>query len=109
MAVRVADEFAGLVRRGQCMSAGFDDGVAVHGDRIARQRDTPGQEIVGLSIGGQRSSAGRRDVFQELDPRTVRGPQCGDAEARAEDLVQVFLLRAPIFRAPATRRPSASW
>jgi len=53
-----------------------------------------------LGVGRVRPAIAGGEVFQQLDPRAARGSQCGDAETRAEDVIEVLLLRAEVFAVP---------
>src|SRR4051812_13917550 len=56
----------------------------------------PKNQIVRLRIRRQIASAGRRDVLKKFNSRPEFGPQTGNAQSRAEDLVQMLLFDAVI-------------
>src|SRR5829696_5760629 len=56
----------------------------------------PKHEVARLGVIRQRTPSRRRDVFEKLDSRPTRGAQRGDAEPRAENLIEMFLLCAVV-------------
>src|SRR5712692_1194920 len=54
-------------------------------------------EVVRALINGEEAPVARTQVFQEFDTRSGRSTQRGDAEMRAEHIVQMFLLGAIVF------------
>src|SRR5438876_107491 len=66
---------------------------------VGTQRGGPRQQVVHAGVCRELTASRRRNVFQELDSRAVRGTQCGDSQTRTEDLIEVFLLDAKILGA----------
>ena len=56
--------------------------------------DMPAPKIVAMRIDGCGSSRARRNVFEQFDAGPGGGTKCGDAQTRAEDVVQTFMLDA---------------
>src|SRR6059058_3367176 len=52
----------------------------------------PVRDIVRARAFGIRPAVARREIFEQLDPGTLRSPQRGDAQVRAGYGVQVLLL-----------------
>src|SRR4029453_19082965 len=59
---------------------------------VADQTRLPVREIIGAGIGGHRPPVSWGQIFEELDAGTRGRPERRDAQARAKDIVQAFLL-----------------
>ena len=64
-------------------ASGHDDGLPVN-------------DVVGMFVRGEGPSVARRQVVQQLDPRSAGSAQCSDAQMRAKYVVQVLLLGAVV-------------
>ena len=56
-----------------------------------RQRRLPMSDVVRVKIDGCRPAIARREIFKELNARSLSRAQRGDSKSRAEYVVQVFL------------------
>ena len=54
-------------------------------------------KVIRVEVDWNWSAIARRQVFQEFNSWPVFRPQRSDAEARTEDIVQMFLLGAVVF------------
>ena len=70
-------------------------------DRTARiggeQRGLPMDQVVRPLVGREGPSVARREILEQLDTRTRPAAKSGDAQASAEDIVEMFLFHAVIF------------
>src|SRR5262245_19249362 len=94
------DEGAGSIRGGNWAGGPSSFAVTQEAQVIHNEVRAPEDQIICLCIRRQRSSAWRRDVFEEFDARPTLGPQSRDSQPRAEDLIQVLLFSAVVLRAP---------
>src|SRR5204863_9556789 len=52
----------------------------------------PVDQVIGLLLRRKRTPIARRQVFEKLDAGPRRGPQRGDAQPGAENIIEAFLL-----------------
>jgi len=73
-----------------------------------KQRGLPMDQVVRPLIGREGPAIVRREILEQLDAGTRSAAESRDAQASAEDVVEMLLLRTQFSLVPATRRPSAS-
>src|SRR6516225_1814887 len=57
----------------------------------------PVRQVIGSRVFGDVAAIARHEVLQQLDAGTVRRTKTGDAQVRAEDVVQVLLFLSVVF------------
>ena len=65
-------------------------------DLVGEKVRMPEDQIIGFGIFRKGAPARGRDILEELDARSFVGAQSGDAQASAEDLVQMLLFDAVV-------------